>query len=333
MCSNSRLLSVVAVFVIVCIPCYVFSASDSVLVRATQLFGPPLNAEHGVYRLNDNYVLWLIIDRYGDLFEVDVGPKSYYTDEFPNNGKHFKEESLSEAEFAQLIKKISELKEIGKLRGRSTHTVSGILGPINTVSYERAFVERLVPVGNNDKVIKFDVYYLQNVGASPEQIVNTDSQSFVCFGETWYYLPSKEANRIKLGKWQTMQIAGPTLLRKSGCVRTTAVRDADGFTIEQPQTETIVISEPYTVNELAGRVVIGELPVEAANVEFLRMGSKKVLRAKTDSLGSFRLSRVPNGTYKFKVSENGFKALRRTIIVNKRTPSKEELVFVMEVGT
>jgi hypothetical protein len=327
------MLSIVAILAIACMPCFSFGASDSVLKRATQLFGSPLNAEHGVYRLNDTYVLWLIIDRYGDLFEVDVGPKSYYTDEFPNSGKHFKEESLSETEFAQIIQKISELKEIGNLRGRSTHTVSGIFGPMNTVSYEKAFVERLVPIGNDDKIIKFDVYYLQRIGASPEQIVNTDSQSFVCFAEEWYYLPAKEAKRIKLGKWQTIQIAGPTLLRKPGCVRTTAVRDADGFTIEQPQTETIIISEPYTVNELAGRVVIGESPIETANVEFLRMESNRVLRARTDSSGSFRISRVPDGTYKFKVTKNGFKALRGTVIVDKHTSSKTELTFVMSVGT
>jgi hypothetical protein len=325
--------SVVAVLALACIPRFSFCASGSVLDRAAQLFGQPLNAEHGVYRLNETYVLWLINDRNGDLFEVDVGPKSYYTDEFPNSGKHSKEESLSENEYEQTIQKISELREIGKLRGGPTHAVSSHFGLMNTERYERAFVERVVPTGNGNRVVKFNVYFLGYRAASPEQILNVDSQSLVCINEVWYYLPPEEARRIKLGKWQTLQFAGPALWKYPGCVRTTAVRDADGFTIEQPQSMTVVISDPYTVSELSGRVVVGESPVEAANVEFLRMGSKKVLRARTDSSGGFRLSRVPDGTYKFKVTENGFRALRGTVIVNKSAPRKEELVFVMEVRT
>jgi hypothetical protein len=54
------------------------------MVKAAQVFGDPLNSEHRVFRLNDTYVIWLILDNDGSLTEVDVGPRSYYTTEFPH---------------------------------------------------------------------------------------------------------------------------------------------------------------------------------------------------------------------------------------------------------
>ena len=130
-------------------------------------------------------------------------------------------------------------------------------GAINTDRYERAFVDRIVSAGNDESLRKFAVYFLQKMAGSPEQITATQPQSMVCLSGVWYYLPSQEARRTKLGKWQTLHVAGPTLRARAVCLRTTAVRDADGFTIERPQTELIVGSDPHTVRTLVARVHLG----------------------------------------------------------------------------
>jgi hypothetical protein len=307
-----------------------FCNSDSVLANGEQHFGQALNSEHRVFRLNDTYVIWLIADKHGTLFEVAVGPKSYYSAEFPNATKRVAAEFLSETEYEQAIKKISELKEIGQLRYRHTHAVHTAIGPMNTDHFERAFVDRFISADNNENVVKFDVYFLHDIDNSPEEVLAVQPP-MVCFAHSWYYLPSDDISGIKIGVWQPLQIAGPTIRKTDDCSRTTAVRDADGFTIEQPQTGEVGYPEPFTVKELVGQVVIGseDSPIEAANVEFLQVGSKEVMRTKTDSSGIFKIPQAREGTYKFKVTKNGFKALSGTIILDEHAPGDAKLLFYL----
>jgi hypothetical protein len=332
---SARLRTLTAALTLGCIPAFAANTPDSILVSATRLFGQPLNAEHHVFRLNDTWAIWLIEDVNGHLIQADVGPQSYYSTEFPKAAKPSQPESLSQSEYDDAIQRISKLKNLGMLRERHTHSVPSVIGPLNTDVFDQAFVERIVSGADGDKVSKFDVYFLHDVAASPEQIADTAELPMVCFGDLWYYLPSEEARKIVLGKWQTLQVAGDAMRKAPGCVRTTPVRDADGFTIEQPQTETVVMSNPYIVRKLAGRVEISsdDSPIEAANVEFLRVGTREVLRARTDSTGSFRMSPVPEGRYKFKVTKDGFKALSGTVIVDKHASGKNDLSFKLDVGT
>lgn len=43
------------------------------LTNATRIFDPPLNAEHMVFSLSRDWVIWLITDKAGQLTEADVG--------------------------------------------------------------------------------------------------------------------------------------------------------------------------------------------------------------------------------------------------------------------
>ncbi|HEY2860755.1 MAG TPA: carboxypeptidase-like regulatory domain-containing protein [Terracidiphilus sp.] len=317
-----------------CIPMLAATAPDSTLAKATLLFGQPLNAEHHVFRLNDTWVIWLIEDVKGHLIQVDIGPQAYYSTEFPKAAKPSQPESLSQSEYDDAIERISKLKNLGMLRKRHTHSVPSVIGPLNTDVFDQAFVERIVSGTDDAKVSKFDIYFLHDVAASPEQIVDTGELSMVCFGDLWYYLPSKEAGKLVLGRWQILKVAGDAMRRAPGCVRTTTVRDADGFTIEHPQNELVVISDPYSTRELSGRVMFrDDSPVEAANVEFLRAGTKEVLRAKTDKTGAFRMPRTSEGHYKFMVTKDGYTALSGTVIVDKHASSKSALLFKLDVGT
>lgn len=306
--------------------------SEPMLAKAAQLFGNPLSTEHHVFRLNDDYVIWLSFDTRGDLFQVDVGPKSYYTTEFPNAKKPSRPEFLSEREYEDTLQKISQLKDIGTLQEGHASADSSAFGPLNTDRFERAFVDRIVAEDDSEAVTQFNIYFLQDMAGSPEQVKTVQEQPMVCLVGVWYYLPPEAARRVKVGRWQTLQAAGPNLHGTTGCFRTTVLHDADGFTIEEPQNETVVVSKPYRVRTLAGRVRIGDQPLEGVNVEVRREGSNTVLRCKTNEEGAFSISDASEGQYKFKVTKDGFKALSGTIFVDREAP-KVPLSFEMYVGT
>lgn len=310
--------------------------SGLIIEKAKRAFGDPLNAEHHVFPLNDTYVVWLILDNEGNLFEVVVGPKSYYKTEFPGAKTPSRPEFLSEAEYEDTLRRISGLKHIGALKKRHGTAIWSALGAFSTDCFEEAFVDRIVgdaPADLQDgvqSVRRFDLYFFEDIAGSPKQ-VRTEPNSMVCLGNAWYYLPPEDVKRIHLGKWQTLHVAGPNLY-VNGCTRTTTLYDADGFTIEEPANEMIVVDEPYTVQELVGQVHLGESPLEGVNVEVRRQGSKKVLRTKTTGAGAFRFPGVPEGRYKFKVTKDGFKSLSGTILVNRHA-GKGSLSFELPVGT
>jgi hypothetical protein len=302
------------------------------MAKAVQVFGDPLNAEHRVFRLNDTYVIWLILDNDGSLIEGDVGPRSYYTAEFPNVRKPVVPERLSAAEYTDALRRITELKDIGVLEQGHEAPLPSPFGPSNTDRFERAFVDRIVETDDAESVRKFDVYFLQSTAGSPEQIVTIEGQPMVCMVGVWYYLPPEVARGIQLGKWQKFEAAGPNL-HATGCVRTTPVYDADGFTIEQPQNETIGFQDIY-VRRLVGRVHAGygDAGIEDVNVEIRPEGSRQVFRTKTDASGAFSFSDIAEGRYKFKVTKNGFKALSGFVVVSRKS-SKATLSFELPVGT
>lgn len=306
-------------------------SSEQSLAKAGQLFGEPLSEEHRVYRLNDNYVVWLILDRRGEVFEVDVGPESYYSTEFPSASKSPEFDRLSEIQYEDSLRRISQLKDIGKLQERHSGAVPSAFGPMNTDRFSKAFVDRVVTDDARQDVRMFNIHYLQNMEGSPVEVETVQGLPMVCLVGVWYYLPPKPENKIELGRWQTLQVAGPSLRQMKACHRTTVLRDADGFTIEQPQNETIVLTEPLRVQRLAGRVAFGDEPLPGVNVE-VRRGSETVLASTTDAEGDFSIPAGTEGEYKFKVTKDGFKALSGTIFVDHNAQAKT-ISFEMQVGT
>lgn len=306
-------------------------SSEQSLAKAVQLFGEPLSEEHQVYRLNDNYVVWLIYDRRSELFEVDAGPKSYYSTEFPSANKSPELDRLSEIQYEDSLQKISQLKDVGELQERHSGPVPSAVGPLNTDRFSNAFVDRVVTDDSKQDVRKFDIYFLQDMEGSPVQIETVQGLPMVCLADVWYYVPPKDENKIELGRWQTLHVAGPSLREMKICHRTTVLRDADGFTIAEPQNGTIEMTEPFRVRGLAGRVAIGDQPLAGVNVE-VRRGSENVLASTTDAGGNFRIPESTEGEYKFKVTKDGFKALSGTIIVDHNAQAKT-ISFEMHVGT
>ena len=193
-------------------------------------------------------------------------------------------------------------------------------------------MDRIVAENNCEAVKKFNIYFLQDTARAPEQVKTVPEQPMVCLGGVWYYLPPEAARKVKLGKWQTLQVAGPNLHGTTGCSRTTELHDADGFTIEEPQNETIVPSRPYRVQRLVGRVIVGNQSLEGVIVEVRRTGSERVLRSKTNAARAFDIYGASDGDYKFKVTKNGFQAFSGRILVDRKA-SAARLSFELHVGT
>jgi len=313
--------------------------SDAVLEKAERVFGQSLNPGHHVFAVDDTYVAWLILNTNGDLFEVDVGPRFFYTDEFPNSKAPDQPRYISESEYETLLLRISSLKETGQLQSRqSIATRSQIInGWITADRFDKAFVEKIVAEqqGRNGspEITRFNVHFLQSTEGSPTEIDTADGQQpQVCLGSDWYYVLPEESQKLTLGRWQHFLAAGPNLNGRA-CVRTVTRYDADGFTIEEPQNELIVIAKPYTVRALRGRVRLGDTPLEGVCVELRRIHEQKVLRATTNADGMFGFPAVAEGEYKFKLTKDGFKAITGKIVVDKKSRRNDELSFDLPVGT
>lgn len=309
-------------------------SADPLAERASQVLGPRLSAEHDVYSLGGTWVVWLIQDTEGDLIEADAGPKSAYTAEF-HGALRSDQDFLSEEQYQHVITLLSTLKDVGRIKRSHGASESNEFALLSIDSFSGAFIERELVSADEQKIAKLRLYYLQKIRASPEQIAYFPPPAMVCFGDVWYYIPSEQIPRLSLGESQSLEVAGPSSRRHPGCIRSTPVHDEDGFTIEQPQNETIVLSTPFRVRELAGRVTLpGDTePVPTAHVEFLREGSTEVLRAITDTNGRFALSGVPGGKYRFKVTKDGFKSLRGIVTVDKHARPKVGLALNLWVGT
>ena len=180
------------------------SNKDAVLAKATEVFGQPLNADEMLFSVRGNWVVWLTTTTNGEVIGAQVGPKSLHHYDFPDAGKHSDAEFLNEDQYLRIIGMISRVRDIGAIRGTHGHAVSTYLGQMNTDWFERAFVERIVQPGNEERINEFDVYFLEDTGASPEQIVDAPPASMVCIEEAWFYLPTEQAKTLRLGEWQKM---------------------------------------------------------------------------------------------------------------------------------
>lgn len=200
--------------------------------------------------------------------------------------------------------------------------VPGKFGPVHTDHFEHAFID-WVGQDNSDNVIRFNVYFLGNVAGSPVQSAVIAGYPMVCLGGEWYYSTMEDSKAIHIGKWQTLQLAGPSSYRRSDCFRTTTLYDADGFTIENPANETIVLKDAV-VQEISGQVVAALMdePIADVNVEIKSVTSKNVLRLKTSASGEFAFPGIPDGKYKFKITKDGFKSISGFLILDRKGPGK-----------
>lgn len=329
-----RLRSVIATSIFIALFWTALVADDKsqILAKAAQLFGAPLSREHAVFQFNTSYVLWFTFDTQGRLLGMTLQPISDEHSGLLNLKAPSEAARMSETEYSAAVQRLSELKDFGMLlESHGSVTSPGYIGSFNTDRFERAYVERIL-TDDAQAVRRLDVHLLQEAAGPSTQLSTINSIPVVCFGSEWYYLSPDEAKKVKIGVWQTLQAAGPNLY-SGPCSRTTVLHDADGFIIENPPNETILLDDIH-VRHMAGRVQLpgGDEPLEGVNVELRAEGTKTVLRVTTGPRGTFTVSGLPEGKYKFKVTKDGFKSLSGFVFLDHKAHAKG-MSFELPVGT
>jgi hypothetical protein len=90
--------------------------------------------------------------------------------------------------------------------------------------------------------------------------------------------------------------------------------------------------KPLTVRDVRG-VVLDPSGAEMEGVVVeIRDETGRIRGTKTNGKGTFKLPGVPKGTYKFKVTMNGFQSVVGDIIISNKANKTDPMKIVMKVG-
>jgi len=90
------------------------------------------------------------------------------------------------------------------------------------------------------------------------------------------------------------------------------------------------ILQPFIVREVKGVVLVPYCDDPLPNVLIeLRDSGGKIRATKTDSRGQFKFRNVPEGTYKFKTTLNGFPTVVGTFVLQKHAKKSEAIRIEM----
>ena len=105
-----------------------------------------------------------------------------------------------------------------------------------------------------------------------------------------------------------------------------------GFT--KSPTEHIVDEpdKPFTVHAVRGVVLDPSGAAMAGVVLEIRDGAGRIRGTKTNRKGTFKIGGPPKGTYKFKLTMNGFQSVVGNVVVSKKVNKADQMKIVMKVG-
>jgi hypothetical protein len=105
-----------------------------------------------------------------------------------------------------------------------------------------------------------------------------------------------------------------------------------GFT--KSPTENIIDEpdQPFTVRAVRGLVLDPSGAERDGVVVEIRDEAGRIRGTKTNRKGTFKFGGVPNGTYKFKVTLDGFQSVVGDIVVSKRANKADHMKIVMKLG-
>lgn len=107
---------------------------------------------------------------------------------------------------------------------------------------------------------------------------------------------------------------------------------------KQSPTEHIIITleQPFRVRAVRGTITetVGDLsPLPDVAFEVRGPGTNgKVRGTATDERGQFKIDGLPEGTYEFKVTLNGFQSVEGTIVLSKKAPRHNRVKIEMRLG-
>jgi hypothetical protein len=108
-----------------------------------------------------------------------------------------------------------------------------------------------------------------------------------------------------------------------------------GFT--KSPTEHIIsrLDEPITVYSVRGKIIVkgNDDPLTEVVFEIRRPGSfERIRAAKSGHDGRFNIAHVPEGTYSFKATKDGFQSVVGTLIVSKKANRQKAIEIALPIG-
>ncbi len=112
--------------------------------------------------------------------------------------------------------------------------------------------------------------------------------------------------------------------------------DLTGFTKSPTEHQVVVIEQPFTVRSVRGVISFknhaGE-PLPRVLFEMIGPGDSKKIRRDTSSEdGNFKIVGVPQGSYRFKTTRDGFGSVFGTVVVSKRADKTALIHIDVPVG-
>jgi hypothetical protein len=112
--------------------------------------------------------------------------------------------------------------------------------------------------------------------------------------------------------------------------------DLSDFTMSPTEHQIVVVEQPFRVRSVEGVIDFQNKPGERlGNVLFEIEGPgtlRTIRRAITDKDGRFKIRRVPEGTYRFKTTRDGFNSAVGTIVVSKKAQKDDRIRIAVAVG-
>jgi hypothetical protein len=112
--------------------------------------------------------------------------------------------------------------------------------------------------------------------------------------------------------------------------------DLSDFTKSPTEHIILVVEKPFHVRFVEGVIDLQNYPSEPlGNVLFEIEGPgtlRTIRRSTTDMDGRFVIRHVPEGTYRFKTTRDGFKSVIGTIVVSKKAQKDGRIRITVEVG-
>jgi hypothetical protein len=108
-----------------------------------------------------------------------------------------------------------------------------------------------------------------------------------------------------------------------------------GFT--KSPTEHVIsrLDEPITVYSVRGKIIVkgNDDPLTEVVFEIRGPGSSERIRAaKSGHDGRFNIAHVPEGTYSFKATKDGFQSVVGTLIVSKKANRQKAIEIALPIG-
>ena len=112
--------------------------------------------------------------------------------------------------------------------------------------------------------------------------------------------------------------------------------DLSDFARSSTEHQIVVMEKPFLVRSVEGVIGFQNKPGERLGdvlFEIEGPGALKIIRrATTDKDGRFKISRVPQGTYRFKTTRDGFNSTVGTVVVSRKAQRDDRIRIEVAVG-